>query len=144
MANYDNIRLEKGLYSSGNFTKALESIDPSENYIGTELEGLDAYQRQLKRFDIKVSGKNSDSIEKFFRSTESAALFPEYVSRSVKTGMEEGNILPAITASVTNFDGMDYRSVYSAATDDDKSLKDVNEGAEIPQTENRVSDHLEG
>ena len=42
MADFDNIKLEKGLYASGNFTKALESIDPSENYKGTSLEGLDA------------------------------------------------------------------------------------------------------
>ena len=68
MSNYDNIKLEKGLYSNGNFTKSLESIDPSENYKGTALEGLDAYQRQLKRFGIKVSGSGSDVVEKFFRS----------------------------------------------------------------------------
>ena len=54
---YDNLKLEKGLYTTGkSFTQALEQIDPSENYAGTPLEGLDAYQRQLKRFDIKVSG----------------------------------------------------------------------------------------
>ena len=69
-------------------------------------------------------------------------LFPEYVSRSVKAGMEEGNILPSITATVTRFDGMDYRSIYSAASEDDKSLRYVGEGAAIPQTEVRASDHL--
>ena len=51
---FDNIKLEKGLYTTGkSFTQALEEIDPSENYRGTSLEGLDAYERQLKRFDIK-------------------------------------------------------------------------------------------
>lgn len=29
-----------------------EVVDPIENYRGTPLEGLDAFQRQLKRFDI--------------------------------------------------------------------------------------------
>ena len=81
--SYDNIKLEKGLYTTGKgFTKSLEDLDPSENYIGTELEGLDAYQRQLKRFDIKVSGAGSDSVSKFFQTTDSSALFPEYVSRA--------------------------------------------------------------
>ena len=80
MANFDNIRLEKGLYCSGSFTGALESIDPSENYKGSSLEGLDAYQRQLKRFDIKVSGTGSDVVEKFFKTSDSATLFPEYVA----------------------------------------------------------------
>ncbi|MBQ9858724.1 MAG: phage major capsid protein, partial [Oscillospiraceae bacterium] len=142
--NFENIRLEKGMYreTGKTFTQVLEELDPSEKYKNTPMEGMDAYQRQLKRFGIRAKGANSDKVEKFFSTTESSVLFPEYVSRSVKTGMEEGNILPAITASVTNFDGMDYRSVYSAATEDDKSLKPVEEGTEIPQTEIRVSDHL--
>ena len=142
--NFENIRLEKGMYreTGKTFTQVLEELDPSEKYKNTPMEGMDAYQRQLKRFGIRAKGANSDKVEKFFSTTESSVLFPEYVSRSVKTGMEEGNILPAITASVTNFDGMDYRSVYSAATEDDKSLKPVEEGAEIPQTEIRVSDNL--
>ena len=38
---YENIRLEKSLYTTGkSFTQALESLDPSENYIGTELENI--------------------------------------------------------------------------------------------------------
>lgn len=37
---FDNIKLDKGLYSTTKgFTASLEEIDPSENYIGTELEG---------------------------------------------------------------------------------------------------------
>lgn len=67
MAIYENIKLDKGLYSTGKgFTAELESVDPSENYKGTSLDGLDAFERQLKRFDIKVSGAGSDTIEKFF------------------------------------------------------------------------------
>jgi len=141
---YDNLHLDKGMYSEAGstFTQVLEKCDPSENYIGTPLEGTDAFQRQLKRFDIKVKGAGSDLVEKFFRSSESAVLFPEYVSRSVKQGMEEGNILPSITASVTRFDGMDYRSIYSVPTDDDKALRNVGEGTVIPQTEIRTKENL--
>ena len=53
---YDNLKLEKGMYrqSGMNFTQVLESLDPSENYRGTALEGTDAFQRQLKRFGIRV------------------------------------------------------------------------------------------
>ena len=65
MSNYDTIRLEKGMYAGGNsLTHTLEELDPSENYRGTALEGLDAYQRQLKRFDIKVKGAGSDVVWK--------------------------------------------------------------------------------
>ena len=142
MANYDNIRLEKGLYSSGNFTKALESIDPSENYKGTSLEGLDAYQRQLKRFGIKVGGASSDVVDKFFRSTESAVLFPEYVSRAVKQGLEQADILSDVVASTTVIDGLDYRSISSIPTEEDKEIKVVKEGAFIPETSIRTKENL--
>jgi len=141
---FNEIKLDKGMYSEAgkSFEQVLESLDPNENYKGTALEGLDAFQRQLKRFDIKVRGVGSDTVEKFFSTSESAVLFPEYVSRSVKAGMDESNILPSITASVTNFEGMDYRSIYSTATEDEKSLRYVGEGAVIPQTEIRSADHL--
>ena len=59
-------------------------------------------------------------MEKFFANTESAVLFPEFVSRAVRQGMQEENILPAITATVTNFNGMDYRSIKSDTDDKDK------------------------
>ena len=93
MAYFDSIKLEKGMYGNGtrSFSKLLEELDPSEEYRGTALEGLDAFQRQLKRFDIKVSGANSDSVQKFFQTSDSAALFPEYVSSAVRQGMERAD-----------------------------------------------------
>lgn len=106
---YEHLRLEKGMYQHDDktFSQVLESLDPSENYFGTSLEGLDAFQRQLKRFDIKVRGANSDMVEKFFRTSEGAVLFPEYVSRVVRRGMEEVDILGDIIASVTNVNSLE-------------------------------------
>ncbi len=143
MANYENITIEKGMYQAkGGLTAALEKLDPSENYAGTSLEGLDAFSRQLKRFNIKVSGSGSDCVEKFFQSSNSAALFPEYVSRAVAQGMERADILPNIVATVTEIEGMDYRSIASIPGDDDKTLKVVNEGAYIPQTTVKTRENL--
>ena len=141
---FNEIKLDKGMYGeSGNsFAQVLEKLDPSEAYKGTAYEGLDAFQRQLKRFDIKVRGAGSDAVEKFFRTTDSAVLFPEYVARSVRQGMEEENVLPSITATVTKFDGMDYRSIYSVPTEDDRSLRRIEEGAVIPQCEVKVRENL--
>ena len=61
---FDNLKLEKGMYHEAgkSFTQVLEKLDPSEQYRGTALEGLDAYQRQLKRFDIRVKGAGSDLV----------------------------------------------------------------------------------
>ena len=141
---YDNLKLEKGMYCEAgrSFTQTLEREDPSEAYKGTPLEGLDAYQRQLKRFDIKVKGAGSDVVEKFFASAQSAVLFPEYIARSVRQGMEETNLLPQITAAVTQFNGMDYRSIASVPEKEDKSLRRVEERASIPQTEIRTQENL--
>lgn len=142
MTAFDNIRLEKGLYASGDFTGALEKIDPSENYSGTALEGLDAYQRQLKRFNIKVSGAGSDVVDKFFKTSDSAVLFPEYVSRAVRQGMQEANVLPRIVASTTVIDSLDYRSIACEPSDDEKELKVVAEGAFIPETSVKSKENL--
>ena len=143
MAIYENIKLDKGLYSTGKgFTAELESVDPSENYKGTSLEGLDAFERQLKRFDIKISGTNSDVIDKFFKTADAAALFPEYVARAVRKGKEEADILPLIVAAKTNINGLDYRTIASVPTDEEKELKAVAEGETIPSTNIRVQSNL--
>lgn len=144
MAFYESVKLEKGMYGTPgkSFTEVLESLDPSESYAGTALEGLDAYQRQLKRFDIRVGGTSSDRIEKFFQTGDSAALFPEYVTRAVRQGMEQENLLPSLVATTTNISSMDYRTIVSDPDADDKSLRPVAEGAAIPQTSVRTQDHL--
>ena len=140
---FDNVRLEKGMYHEAgrSFTQVLEKLDPSEQYRGTALEGLDAYQRQLKRFDIRVKGAGSDVVEKFFKTAQSAVLFPEYIARAVKAGMEEANVLPDITATETVIDGMDYRSILSVP-EEERELKQGAEGASIPQTTVRTRDNL--
>ena len=141
---FDNIRLEKGMYREGgkSFSQVLEALDPSESYKGTALEGTDAFQRQLKRFGIRVRGTGSDTVEKFFSTFESAVLFPEFIARVVRQGIDEANILPSIVATVTNIDAMDYRSLYSVPQAGDKMLADVVEGASLPATTIRTREKL--
>ncbi len=141
---FDNLKLEKGMYRQAgkSFTQVLESLDPSENYRGTALEGTDAFQRQLKRFGIRAKGTGSSPVEKFFATSDSAVLFPEYIARTVRQGMEENDILPSITATTTVIDAMDYRSIYSNPTDADKELKSVAEGAAIPETSIKTKSNL--
>ncbi len=139
----DNLKLEKGMYNQAgrSFTQVLEENDPSGHYQGTPMEGMDAFQRQLKRFDIRVKGAGSDVVEKFFRSSDSAVLFPEYIARAVHQGMEEANILPDLTATVTKFDGQDYRSIASVP-EDEKKLRRMEEGAAIPATSIKTQESL--
>lgn len=143
MSEYKNIKLDKSFYTSGkSFTQLLEELDPSENYKGTSLEGLDAYQRQLKRFGIHVNGRNSDTVEKFFKTSDSAALFPEYINRAVRQGIDKANKLDRIVATTTKIDSLDYRSITSVSDDESKELYTVNEGAVIPSTTIKTQENL--
>ena len=110
MIMYNDIKLEKSLYnlSGKSFTQALCELDPDEGYAGSDLRGLDAYERQLKRFDIRVCGADSDRVEKFFETAQSAVLFPEFVRRAVKQGMDS-TVLPEIVAAFTATASLDYR-----------------------------------
>ena len=87
---YKTLSIDKSMYNrkGKTFSQVLEELDPTENYKNTPLAKLDAFSRQLKRFDIKVSGVQSDIVDKFFQTASSAVLFPEYVSRAIKAGME--------------------------------------------------------
>ncbi len=143
MAYFEKISLEKGMYAAPgkSFTQVLEDLDSSENYRGTALEGLDAYQRQLKRFAIKVSGPESGTVEQFFQSSSSAALFPEYVARAVRQGMESANKIQDLVATVTKIDGLDYRTISAAPEDTGETGKEasVAEGAPLPATHIRTN-----
>ena len=140
---YTEIKLEKGLYniSGASFTESLERLDTAD-YTGTDVEGLDAFSRQLKRFNIKVSGKYSDKVEKFFASAQSATLFPEFVARCIKQGMAEANIIPEVVAATTYIDGYDYRSITTLPDAENVKLVDIGQGAEIPATDILLNSEL--
>ncbi|MBQ7981826.1 MAG: hypothetical protein IJ305_09515 [Oscillospiraceae bacterium] len=108
---FNSIKIEKALYnlSGKTFSQALEALDPSENYTDG-LAKLDAFERQLKRFDIKVKGVNADKVDKFFQSAESALLFPEFVRRAVENGLNSGCV-NKITAAMSIADGIDCRGI---------------------------------
>ena len=130
---YNDIRLEKNLYnlSGKSFTAALEELDPSSAYAGTPLEKLDAFERQLKRFNIRISGQDCDCVEKFFSTTETAVLFPEFVTRCIRRGFDE-TVLKSVCAS-SQYLGcvLDDTAAY-AATDEADQLPEatVREGTE--------------
>ena len=142
MAFCDSIKLEKGMYNIGgkSFTDVLEELDPSENYKGSSLEGLDAYQRQLKRFNIKVSGPGCDMVEKFFSTSDSAVLFPEFLSRTLKQGIKSSDVISSIVAATTKIDGVDYRSITSSTDEADSAY--MSEGGLIPSVNVRKNASL--
>lgn len=146
MAAFETIKLDKGLYRSAlGINTELERIDPSENYKGTALQGLDAFERQLKRFDIKIKGAASSPIEKFFQTSDSAVLFPEYVSRAVRQGMENACGVNDLTATVTDINGLDYRTIASLPEKTaDAEIDDtfIGEGDFIPEMQIKTKESL--
>ena len=139
----NNITISKNFYNSTNgFTAELEALDPSSKYTGTELEKLDAFQRQLKRFEIKVAGKGSDSISKFFQSSNSATLFPEYVKRAVKQGIDDLDVINRIIASETQIDTLDYRTIATAISTEDAQKLNIPEASAIPEISIRLKQNL--
>lgn len=116
---YNEVKLEKGMYhlAGKTFAQALEEQDPQNQYAQTPLAKLDAYQRQLKRFDIRVSGAGCDRVEKFFTTTESAVLFPEFVRRAVVQGMQEA-VLSDMTAVVSRSESNRYQGCELTDTED--------------------------
>ncbi len=130
MYQYESVKLEKGLYhlTSKSFLQALEDADPSAQYVNSPLSHLDAYERQLKRFDIHVSGKFCDKVEKFFTTTESAVLFPEFIRRAIMQGIEE-SVLSEITAAVSFCDSNRY---LGCDLTDSVAYNPVNAAAALP------------
>ena len=127
---YNEIKLEKGMYhlAGKSFMQALEEADPSAQYAGSPLSRLDAYERQLKRFDIRVSGADCDRVEKFFTTTESAVLFPEFIRRAVVQGMQEA-VLSDLPAVVTHCTSNRYQGVELTDT---ATYTTTNQGTAMP------------
>ncbi|MBW7938263.1 MAG: phage major capsid protein [Candidatus Omnitrophica bacterium] len=120
-------------------TEILEELDPSQGD-----STLDAFERQLARAGLRIQGTHSDTIDRFFASTESAILFPEYVSRSVRIGMTDFRALNQILATRTRIDSDTYKTLFmdeSAQTAADRRLARLAEGAELPCIEIKSSEH---
>jgi hypothetical protein len=131
---YHNAR-SRGL----DLTQWLEEMNPSQPG-----EALDAFERQLALAGIRISGPGADVIDRFFSSSENAVLFPEYVSRSIKAGMQDFRKLDAVLATRTRIDDNTYRTIFmddSVLSESDLQLAKVGEGAELPRIEIATSTH---
>ena len=74
--SYENIKIEKGLYTTGkSFTQALEALDPSENYKG--LTHLNASLRDLiLRFQARIAILYQSFSKLLIQQHFSLNLFP--------------------------------------------------------------------
>lgn len=139
-----SVDLSEGLYAAArsmglSFTEYLETMDPSD-----PSAALDAFERQLALHGIRIQGDGADVIDRFFASKENAVLFPEFVSRAVKAGMQEFRKLDDILATRTRISDNTYKSIYmddTVLTAADLQLARIGEGAELPKIELKTSQH---
>ena len=138
------VRLHDGMYAEAcqrglDLTGYLEALDPS-----SPEADLDAFERQLALAGIRVSGEDADIVDRFFASQESSVLFPEFVSRAVRTGFEDFSKLKTILASRVKIDDNTYKSIYmddSVLSASNTALAVVGEGAGLPKIELLTAEH---
>lgn len=144
MSAYREMKIDKSLYQRrGGFFRALEEMDPSADYRGTDLEKLTAFERQLKRFDIHVSGQRQRPGGEVLPHQRKRCAVPCLHRRRRGTGHARArDILSSIVAAKTEIDSMDYRSILPMPDAADRTLADVAEGGFLPETEIRLKENL--
>lgn len=141
MPRPEDIALKFDLYKEARREKLtlsqfLEKNDPSSAYGPNEK--LDAFDRQLKRFDIRVRSNDklgiyADTVDKFYLTEESKVLFPEFISRVAREAMVNESILPWLIAITTPIEGTTYEPYYVDDQPTKQSKKRVTEAAELPR-----------
>jgi len=123
----------------------LEQIDPSHEYN----DGLDAFQRQLRRFNIILNsipekGIWASKVEAFYMSDDGAQvpiLFPEFVNRVAREALVADDILGELVAITTPIDSNAYRTIYITNDTTQTSKKRVTEGTDMPVAEMKTSEN---
>lgn len=131
------LNLEKGMYDQAklkgqSLAEFLEELDPTAEYKGSGAEKLDAFERQLLAYGLKVKGGDACLVADFFKSGASSVLFPEFVSRNVRLGMGRGKFeatLDEIAATTTQVDSGKYEGIEFDIDNSDVSHKRTAEGA---------------
>jgi len=125
-------KLEKDMYKQARlkgqtFSELLADAAPSQ------METHDAFEFQLHERDINLK---KDTVERFYRTTEDAILFPEFINRNIRIGLAGLTgldlSLDDIVATTTTIDSGVYDSVNAAFVNKDLDFKRVGEGAQFP------------
>ncbi len=137
MAKFEELKLDKGIYGEATqanrtLTEHLEKLDPSEEYKGSKLSKLDAFERQLMHQKINVGKGNASLVSDFFKTSGSSILFPEFVSRNVRLGLGRGKFeatIDEIAATTTQVDSGKYEGIEFDMSTSDVDYKRTAEGA---------------
>lgn len=126
------VKLAKEMYKQARilgltFSELLAVENPSSQ------EGLDAFEFALMDRDINL---RTDTVERFYRTTEDSILFPEFINRNVRIGIAGlGRFdlsLEELIATTTTIDSGVYESVNAEFDAKKIDFKRITEGAPFP------------
>jgi hypothetical protein len=138
-----SLKLEKGMYGEAqrlsktekkhiSFSSFLERQDPTEPKYP-----LDAFERQLARFGIVTKGEQISLVEDFYKTYESAVLFPEFINRNVLIGYKFGKNelkIDDLVALTEYIDGVVFNPTYAEDSTEEEEIYQVGEMGEFPTT----------
>lgn len=126
------VKLAKEMYKQARilgltFSELLAVENPSQQ------DGLDAFEFALMERDINLK---TDTVERFYRTTEDSILFPEFINRNVRIGIvglgRFDLTLDELIATTTTIDSGVYESVNAEFDAKRIDFKRVTEGAPFP------------
>jgi len=134
------LKLEKGMYADAasqnlTLTDFLAKLEKDKGYVPPKDAKLDAFERQLKAHGIKISGRQVSLVEDFYKTSSSTVLFPEFINKNVRLGMEKVRnecVLDDIVAVTFSIDSGSYNSITGTIDDAETGGRRVGEGAEFP------------
>ncbi len=97
--------------------------------------GVDAFELQLIEHGIRVTGREANLVDAFYKTTTSSILFPEFINREVRIGMMLGRNecqLEDIVAATQNIDSVTYQSINAELEAVSKGAHRVGEMGEFP------------
>lgn len=104
---------------------------------------LTALDIQLQAHGIKATGQfATDPVSKFFGTGESATLFPAFVSSRLVVGMLLDSLVPEFTAFTEVVSEDNYKKVTLEDTEDNRQLRQIGEGGEMPGVRIKVGKEM--
>jgi hypothetical protein len=101
---------------------------------------LTAWEKQLIMADIQVAGAYCSVTEKFFATSQSAVLFPAYVSNEIQIGQMLTGIVGELIKRRIIIDSDHYKKLKLTMPEREKQLKRTDEGAEFPVMKIQLGD----
>lgn len=158
VASYERAMNAKKL----SFSQLLEQINPTPSQGERSYDGTDAFQRQLKRFNLRTQsdplrGIPASSLSEFWKpempvtrdtantftsgDPQSWILFPEFINRQMRVTPLAQDVLGELVAKVTPIDSAGYKTIYMNDTQEQRRLKHTGERAELPTVYIQTSEH---